>query len=98
MLAVFRRTPFPCVLNRRFHQPGYIEFRADPDFRGRRLAVSAVLADLAVLLNLAIPARVRRVVAQHVQRILAGVESGLADLGLVRLILAADLILKPTAL
>jgi hypothetical protein len=87
-------------VDRGLDQAGQVDFRLDVDARAGELRVAAFLAaEFARLLHQGEAAARRRVVAEDVERVLAGVEPAVADLQLAGVFVAlADRVLKVAAL
>jgi hypothetical protein len=98
-MLITRLAPFLHILNLCLNQAGDADLCADLDLAGCNLGIVAVPADLATLLNFAVPAAFAGfVVLQHFQRHFARVEAILASLCRRLLKLFPEFKLKPTAL
>ena len=88
------------VFDVRLYKAGDADFGVDAHFAGCDFAVVAVSRKVAALCHAEVPAAVaRRVVAEHIQRPLAGVQPVAAALDLsVDGEFLADFVLHPTAL
>jgi hypothetical protein len=85
------------ILDLGFDNTGEAYLGSDLDPAGSHFAVVSVPVKFTALLYHAVAAGTWRVVAEHVQRLLAGMETSLAGFNLLGFILFADLILKTTA-
>ena len=86
------------ILDLRLHDPRDADLCPDLDLAGSDLAVVVSLVDLPALLHLTVAACPGRIVAEDLDRLLAGVEASVAGLRLFLLVALADLILEAPAL